>query len=96
MPPFSRFPLSLLFLYGFVMAQNECCKHGPRPIVGATGISGIFGIAILIVLSFFMGTNINAVVNDLIRQPMAVTLFNSLGQKGTIELWAFLVIAQCM
>ncbi|KAF9507512.1 hypothetical protein BS47DRAFT_1351547 [Hydnum rufescens UP504] len=27
---------------------------------------------------------------------MAVILFNSLGQKGAIALWAFVVIAQCM
>jgi hypothetical protein len=55
----------------------------PQPvshrIVGATGISGTLGTVILIVLSFFMGTNINAIVNDPIGQPMAVILFNSLG-----------------
>jgi len=68
----------------------------PWAIVGAIGISGILGTAILIVLSFFMGTNMNVIVNDPIGQPMAVILFNSLGRKGTIALWAFIVIAQYM
>ncbi|KAF9505496.1 hypothetical protein BS47DRAFT_1374301 [Hydnum rufescens UP504] len=68
----------------------------PWAIVGSTAIGGILGTAIMVVLSFFMGTNINAIVNDPIGQPMAVILFNSLGQRGTIALWAFVVIAQYM
>jgi hypothetical protein len=68
----------------------------PWAIVGAIAISGILGTAILIVITFFMGTNINDIVNDPIGQPMAAILFNSLGQKGTIALWAFVVIAQYM
>jgi cell shape-determining protein MreD len=66
----------------------------PWAIIGAVGISGILGTFILVILSFFMGTNMNAIVNDPIGQPMAVILFNSLGQRGTIALWAFVVIAQ--
>ncbi|KAF9507565.1 hypothetical protein BS47DRAFT_1366561 [Hydnum rufescens UP504] len=66
----------------------------PWAIVGAVGISGILGTFILVILSFFMGTNINAIVNDPIGQPRAVILFNSLGQRVTIALWAFVVIAQ--
>ncbi|KAF9507517.1 hypothetical protein BS47DRAFT_1373882 [Hydnum rufescens UP504] len=65
----------------------------PWAIAGATAIGGILRTAILIVLSLFTGTNINAILNDPISQPMAVIPFNSLGQRGTIAPWAF-VIAQ--
>jgi hypothetical protein len=78
------------------LLRTNAATAVPWAIVGATAIGGILGTAILVVLSFFMGTNINAIVNDPIGQPMAVILFNSLGQRGTIALWAFVVITQYM
>jgi len=68
----------------------------PWAIVGAIGISGVLGTAILIVLTFFMGTDIDSIVNNPIGQPMATILFNSLGQKGTMALWAIVVVVQYM
>ncbi|KAF8330588.1 amino acid/polyamine transporter I [Cantharellus anzutake] len=68
----------------------------PWSIVLATGVGGILGAAILIVLSFFMGTDMESIVNDPIGQPMATILFNSLGRKATLSLWAIVVIVQYM
>ncbi|KAF8330575.1 amino acid/polyamine transporter I [Cantharellus anzutake] len=68
----------------------------PWSIVLATGVGGILGAAILIVLSFFMGTDMESIVNNPIGQPMATILFNSLGRKATLSLWAIVVIVQYM
>jgi len=68
----------------------------PWAIVFAIGIAGALGTVILIVLSFFMGTDINSIVNNPIGQPMATILFNSLGKNGTLAIWAIVVIVQYM
>ncbi|KAK1215358.1 hypothetical protein PQX77_022042 [Marasmius sp. AFHP31] len=46
------------------------------------------------VLAFYMGTDIEALVDN--DQPMAAIFFNAFGQKGTLAIWAFVVIVQYM
>jgi hypothetical protein len=41
-----------------------------------------------------MGSNIDLIYNNSIGQPMAQIFFQSFGKKGTLALWAFVVIAQ--
>lgn len=41
-----------------------------------------------------MGTDIEGLMNNPIGQPMATIFFNSFGQKGTLAVWAFVVIVQ--
>ncbi len=41
-----------------------------------------------------MGTDLNALLDSPIGQPMAAIFFNSFGQTGTLALWAFVVIVQ--
>jgi amino acid transporter len=41
-----------------------------------------------------MGTDLEAIVNSPIDQPVATILFNSLGQKGTLAIWSFIVVVQ--
>lgn len=47
-------------------------------------------------LAFCMGTGLQALVNSPIDQPMAQIFFNSFGQKGTLALWAMIVLVQCV
>ncbi|OBZ74436.1 putative amino-acid permease C11D3.08c [Grifola frondosa] len=66
----------------------------PWAIVGAIGIAGILGWAINVSLAFCMGTDLEAIMSS--PQPMAQIFFNSFGQKGTLALWAIVVIVQFM
>ncbi|KAL4071559.1 amino acid/polyamine transporter I [Scleroderma yunnanense] len=68
----------------------------PWAIVGAIAISGILGTVINITLAFCMGTDVEYLLSSPIGQPMAQIFFNSFGEKGTLALWAFVVIAQYM
>ncbi|CCM02109.1 uncharacterized protein FIBRA_04186 [Fibroporia radiculosa] len=66
----------------------------PWAIVYAIGIAGVLGWAINVALAFCMGTDLEAIVAS--PQPMAQIFFNSFGQKGTLALWAFVVLVQYM
>ena len=50
--------------------------------------------AINMALAFCMGTDLDAILNNPIGQPMATIFFNSFGQRGTLAIWAFVVIVQ--
>lgn len=41
-----------------------------------------------------MGTDIEGLLDNPIGQPMATIFFNSFGQKGTLAVWAIVVIVQ--
>ncbi|EJC97506.1 amino acid transporter [Fomitiporia mediterranea MF3/22] len=66
----------------------------PWAIVGSIFVAGVLGWAINIALAFCMGTDLDAIMNNEIGQPMATIFFNSFGQRGTLALWAFVVIVQ--
>ncbi|PCH43032.1 APC amino acid permease [Wolfiporia cocos MD-104 SS10] len=68
----------------------------PWAIVGAIGIAGVLGWAINVALAFCMGTDLDAIMGSSVGQPMAQIFFNSFGQKGTLALWAFVVLVQYM
>ncbi|KAH9922314.1 APC amino acid permease [Epithele typhae] len=68
----------------------------PWAIVYAIGIAGVLGWAINVALAFCMGTDLDSILNSPIGQPMATIFFNSFGQKGTLALWAVVVIVQYM
>ena len=50
--------------------------------------------AINIALAFCMGTDIEYLLSSPIGQPMAQIFFNSFGERGTLALWSFVVVAQ--
>ena len=52
--------------------------------------------AINISLAFCMGTDLESITGSTIGQPMAQIFFNSFGQKGTLGLWAIVVLVQFM
>ena len=41
-----------------------------------------------------MGTDLEAILDSNIGQPMATIFFNSFGQKGTLAIWAIVVLVQ--
>lgn len=68
----------------------------PWAIVSSITIAGILGLAVNIALAFCMGTDVEYTLNSPIGQPMAQIFFNSFGEKATLALWSFVVIAQYM
>jgi amino acid transporter len=46
----------------------------PKAIVGAIGISGILGTAIMIALAFCMGTDMDAILGSSIEQPVSLLM----------------------
>ncbi|KAI5120016.1 hypothetical protein M0805_008477 [Coniferiporia weirii] len=68
----------------------------PWAIVGAIFVSGVLGWAINVSLAFCMGKDLSGILNSPIGQPMATIFFNSFGQKGTLAVWAIVVIVQYM
>ena len=50
--------------------------------------------AINVALAFCMGTDLQAILDSNIGQPMATIFFNSFGQKGTLAVWAIVVLVQ--
>lgn len=68
----------------------------PWAIVSAITIAGILGLAVNIALAFCMGSDVEYTLNSPIGQPMAQIFVNSFGEKATLALWTFVVIAQYM
>ncbi|TFL06889.1 amino acid/polyamine transporter I [Pterulicium gracile] len=66
----------------------------PWAIVSAIGIAGVLGWAINVSLAFCMGSDIAALAES--DQPMADIFLRSFGAKGTLAVWAFVVIVQYM
>ncbi|PFH48189.1 hypothetical protein AMATHDRAFT_150477 [Amanita thiersii Skay4041] len=66
----------------------------PFAIVLAAFSSAVLGWAVNVALAFCMGNDLESIINNPIGHPMATILFNSLGQKGTLVIWLFIVIVQ--
>ncbi|KAF9007210.1 amino acid/polyamine transporter I [Cyathus striatus] len=66
----------------------------PWSILLSAVISAGLGWGINVAFAFCMGKDIETILASPIGQPMATILFNSLGQKGTLAMWAFIVVVQ--
>lgn len=66
----------------------------PQAIVGAIGSAGVLGTIFLIIVSLTMGTDIAAVNNSDIGQPLAYVYLQAFGVKGSIAIWSFICMAQ--
>ncbi|KIL59816.1 hypothetical protein M378DRAFT_84638 [Amanita muscaria Koide BX008] len=66
----------------------------PYGIILATFSGIMLGWGLNIALAFSMGSDTQNIMNNSIGQPFATILFNSFGQRGTLILWAFIVILQ--
>jgi hypothetical protein len=47
-------------------------------------------------LAFCMGQDLEGLMNSTLGQPMAQIFLNSLGQKGTLVMWSFIILVQYM
>ncbi|KII84524.1 hypothetical protein PLICRDRAFT_117614 [Plicaturopsis crispa FD-325 SS-3] len=68
----------------------------PWAIIYSTTSGSVLGWAINVALAFSMGTDLESIIDSPIGQPMASILFNVFGQRGTLTIWAFVVIIQFM
>ncbi|KAF8227382.1 amino acid transporter [Tricholoma matsutake] len=66
----------------------------PYAIVLGITSSALLGWGVNVALAFCMGTDLQSILGSPIQQPMAVILFNSFGQQGTLAIWAFIVVVQ--
>ncbi|PFH47785.1 hypothetical protein AMATHDRAFT_66917 [Amanita thiersii Skay4041] len=66
----------------------------PFATVLACTSSVILGWGVNVALVFCMGKDLEGIMESPIGQPMAAIFFNSLGQKGTLALWALIVVVQ--
>ncbi|KAJ7747328.1 amino acid/polyamine transporter I [Mycena metata] len=79
---------------------SEEARNAPRAVpfamISATVLSSVLGWIVTIVLAFYMGNDLDSIVGNPIGQPMATIFFNSVGKKGTLAIWAFMIIALWM
>ncbi|KAI0646185.1 APC amino acid permease [Trametes meyenii] len=68
----------------------------PWAIVCAVSTASVLGWVINVVVAFCMGADLDAIMDSPTGQPMATILFNSLGRKGALTVWSFVIIAQFM
>ncbi|TDL24692.1 APC amino acid permease [Rickenella mellea] len=68
----------------------------PFAIITAVGMAGILGWAINVVLAFHMGTDTASILSSPIGQPLAAIFFNSFGKKGTLIIWLFIIVVECI
>ncbi|TFK55154.1 amino acid transporter [Heliocybe sulcata] len=66
----------------------------PWAIISANMVSGVLGWGVLIALAFCMGTDVESILTSPIGQPLAAIFYNSFGQKGTLAIWAIVIIFQ--
>lgn len=66
----------------------------PAAIVGAIGSAGVLGTLILIIMALTMGTDVAAIMDSEIGQPLAYVYLNAFGKQGTIAIWSFICISQ--
>ncbi|TFY80922.1 hypothetical protein EWM64_g3091 [Hericium alpestre] len=68
----------------------------PATIIGATIVGGVLGWAINVAVAFNMGTDLAALIDNPIGQPMATILMNSFGKTGALVIWVFVILTQFM
>ena len=58
--------------------------------MGAIGSAGVLGTIFLIIVSLCMGTDVAAVNDSAIGQPLAYVYLQAFGVKGSIAIWSFM------
>lgn len=98
------FLLSML-MAAWTIASYDSCVHiseeasnaataVPLGIFASIVLAGLIGMGILISITFNMGTDLNSIINSSVGQPMATIFLNSLGKKGCLAIWTFVIITQ--
>ncbi|PBK99470.1 amino acid transporter [Armillaria gallica] len=66
----------------------------PFAIILAATSSSILGWGINVAIAFCMGTDVGAILDSPVGQPMATLLLNSFGKKGALALWSLIIVLQ--
>ncbi|GMK58120.1 hypothetical protein CspeluHIS016_0501520 [Cutaneotrichosporon spelunceum] len=66
----------------------------PAAIIGSIASAGILGTIYLIIISLCMGTDVEAINDSSIGQPLAVIYQMGFGTKGALAIWSFIAISQ--
>ncbi|KAJ8494727.1 hypothetical protein ONZ45_g13133 [Pleurotus djamor] len=66
----------------------------PWGVICATGLGSALGWGINVALAFSMGTDLEAIIDSPIGQPVATIFFNSFGRSGTLVVWSFIILVQ--
>ncbi|KAK7472490.1 hypothetical protein VKT23_000605 [Stygiomarasmius scandens] len=64
----------------------------PFAIMTTTILGCLFGFSTILAVTFNMGNDLASVVGNPFGQPMAAILLNSLGKRGLLAFWAFIII----
>lgn len=62
----------------------------PAAIVGSIASAGVLGAIFLIIISLCMGTDLAAINDSEIGQPLAVIYQMGFGTKGALAIWSFM------
>jgi len=109
---FSEWPNGYAFILSFLAPSWTICSFDssihiseeasnaavtvPWAIVSAIGIASVLGWAINVALAFCMGSDIQALLDSNVGQPMAQVFYQSFGQRATLAIWSIVVIVQYM
>lgn len=66
----------------------------PAAIIGSIGSAGVLGTIFLIIIALCMGTDVEAINDSAIGQPLAVIYQMAFGTKGAIAIWSFIAISR--
>ncbi|GAA97555.1 uncharacterized protein L969DRAFT_91470 [Mixia osmundae IAM 14324] len=77
---------------------SEECSNAqvavPRALYQSISIAGVFGTICLGAITFSMGTDLEAISDTDLGNPLAQVFYNSLGKGGAIAMWIFIILAQ--
>lgn len=77
-----------------VLIVQVLADRSSQAIVGAISSAGVLGFLILIVLALTMGSDLAAVSDSEVGQPMAYIFLQGFGTQGSLAIWAFMCVAQ--
>lgn len=100
----AAFLLSML-MAAWTIASYDSCVHiseeasnastaVPLGIFASIVLAGVVGFGILVAITFNMGQDLESIIDSPVGQPMATIFLNSLGKKGCLAIWTFVIITQ--
>lgn len=75
---------------------SNAARAVPMGIFFSIVSSAILGFGIMVALTFNMGTDLSPIINSDYGQPMATIILNSVGKKGFMVVWTFMIIVNFM
>lgn len=66
----------------------------PAAIIGSIGSAGVIGAVYLAIIALCMGTDVEAINDASIGQPLAVVYQMGFGTNGALAIWSFIAISR--